>query len=96
MEHCFGGEETHETTGRRKHQGGSSALLRIGKKIHEGKIYLKQLLLMDRFAVKRYGKGTKQFTKQENNLKGWNLIRTLILSWGHYTVEILRNSWKGR
>ena len=70
MEHCFGGEETHETTGRRKHQGGSSALLRIGKKIHEGKIYLKQLLLMDRFAVKRYGKGTKQFTKQENNLKG--------------------------
>ena len=54
LEHCIGGEKT---TRRRKTPRWLLCIFKDRRRNYmKGKIYLKQLLLKDTFAVKRYGK----------------------------------------
>ena len=56
FEHCFGGEETLETTRRRKPPRWTLYSFKKRRRNYmKGKIYLKQLI-KDTYAVKRYGK----------------------------------------
>ena len=70
MEHYFGEEETHETTRRRKTSKWLLCTFKERRRNYmKGKIYLKQKLLKDTFAVKRYGKGLLVQIKEEEVCK---------------------------
>ena len=57
LEHCFGGEETQETTRRRKTPRWILCSFKERRRNYmKGKLYLKQQLLRDSFAMKRYSK----------------------------------------
>ena len=58
LEHCFESEETQKTTRRRKTLRWILYFFKERRKNYrKGKLYLKQQLLRDAFAVKKYGKG---------------------------------------
>ena len=66
LEHCFGDEETQETTRRRKTPRWLFCTIKERKRKYiKGKVYLKQQLLKDTFATKRYGKGLLFKIKEE-------------------------------
>ena len=69
LQHCFGGEETQETTRRRKTLRLTLCSFKERRRNYmKGKLYLKQQLLRDAFAVKRYSKGLLvQIKKKEAN-----------------------------
>ena len=70
LEHCYGGVETEETTRRRKTPRWIICYFRERRKNYrKGKFYLKQQLLRDVFAVKRYDKGLLVQINEEDAYK---------------------------
>ena len=66
MEHCFKEEGKQEVTKKRKTPSWFLCTFKDRKRNYiEGKIYLKQQLIMDSFEVKRYGKGLLVEIKEE-------------------------------
>ena len=57
MEHCIKNEEIHETTRRRKTPRWLLCTFKERRNYMKGNIYLKQKLLKNIFAAKRYDKG---------------------------------------
>ena len=110
LEHYFGGEETQKATRRRKTLRWILCFFKQRRRnFMKGKIYLKQQLLKDIFAVKRYGKGlliqiieevykiitNKVFTDDEDSsLKRIEPHKKINTQWGKTTVEIWWNSQK--
>ena len=97
MKHCYRVEETHETTRKRK---ASRWLLRTFKdrkrNYMKSRVYLKQQLLKDTFATKRYGKGLlfkikeevykiiteKEFTKKRQPFERAESQKNINTQWG--------------